>query len=123
MATSAATAVSPMTSVATTTAAATVTPTTTTSAASTSAGTATTAARTISTTVAGARGLRGVHTIEVWLVAFVEVSAAFESQCTAGNRRRDSYRFDRASIFPTLTVLRRRSAAHLCALFFQDSFA
>src|SRR3954465_1368674 len=115
----------PAATVATTPAAATrATTATTSTAASTATGT-TTAARTISAAIAsaGTRRLRSIDTIEVWLIAFFEVSAPLESQSATRNRRGHSHRFRRTSFFPTLAILRRRSATHLCALLFQDGFA
>ena len=111
------------TTVATTPAAATVAPTTTTSAAtSTAARTATAAARTISAAISGTGRLRSIDAIEVWLVAFFEFSAAFEGQA-ASHRRRDCDCLDWSSFLAGAVLIWRRSAAHFCALLFQDGFA
>jgi hypothetical protein len=78
VATSAATAA--VTSVATTAAATPVAPTTTTSAAASTTAWATAGAwTTISAAIWGAGRLRTIDAIEVWLIAFLEFSAAFES--------------------------------------------
>ena len=111
------------TTVAATSSATTVASTATTSAATaTAARTATAAAWTISAAISGTGGLRSIDAIEVWLIAFFEVSAAFEGQAS-GYRRGNCNGFHWSSFFAAFAAIRRRSAAHLCALLFQDRFA
>src|SRR5207249_2662929 len=66
--------------------------------------------------------LRSIDAIEIGFITLFELSTTFERQATTGHGRCDCNWF-RTSIFPALTTLSRRSAAHLCALLFQDSLA
>ena len=45
----------------------------------------------------GGRSSRGIYTVEVGFIAFVEIGAAFEGQACASNGRADGDRFHRRS--------------------------